>query len=196
MNIAQGRPRSWTPQIILFSIIVHAVVLYYVAVAFQVIPPLVPTTEEPRSIPTVMFQPPPPKIIPLEEPKKRPRFQQREPLTPPVQPLVQPTPLPSTVTPMTNGVPSIDVQQPIAEEPVSQLLPRYPRTAETRQIEGRVRLSVTIMPDGSVRNVRILDARPSGYFEAEAVRAVQQWRYKPSNVIRTNVVVDIDFVLH
>ncbi len=195
MNIAQGRPRSWTPQIILFSIIVHAVVLYYVAVAFNVVPPLIGPIDEPRTIPTVMFQPPPPKIVP-DEIKKRPRFQQRQPQVPPVQPVVQPTPFPPTVTAITTGQPTIDIQAPISEEPVSRLLPRYPRNAETRQIEGRVRLSVTIMPDGSVRDVRILDARPTGYFEADAVRAVQQWRYRPSGVIRTNVVVDIDFVLN
>lgn len=195
MNIAQGRPRSWTPQIILFSIIVHAVVLYYVAVAFNVVPPLISPVEEPRTIPTIIFQPPPPKIVPPEI-EKRPLFQQRRPNTPPVQPLVQPTPLPPTVTPVTNGVPSLDVQAPILEEPVSRLLPRYPRSAEARQIDGRVRLSVTIMPDGSVRDVRVLDARPTGYFEADAVRAVQQWRYRSSGVIRTNVIVDIDFVLN
>lgn len=195
MNIAQGRPRSWTPQIILFSLIFHAVVLYYVAVAFNVVPPLMSPIEEPRTIPTVMFQPPPPVIVPIEV-EKRPRFQQRNPQTPPVQPLVQPTPLQPTVTPLTNGVPSLDVQAPILEEPVSRLLPIYPRNAQARQIEGRVRLTVTIMPDGTVRDVRVLDARPTGYFEADAVRAVQQWRYRPSGVIRTNVIVDIDFVLN
>lgn len=195
MNLAQGRPRTWTPQIILFSLIFHAVVLYYVAVAFNVVPPLIPQTEEPRPIPTVFYRPPPPDIIPPEI-EKRPRFQQRQPQTPPIQPLVQPTPLLPTVAPVTNGVPSLDVQAPILEEPVSRLLPRYPRSAETRQIEGRVRLTVTIMPDGTVRDVRVLDARPTGYFEADAVRAVQQWRYRPSGVIRTNVIVDIDFVLN
>jgi protein TonB len=195
MNIAQGRPRTWAPQIILFSLIFHAVVLYYVAVAFNVVPPLMSPVEEPRTIPTVMFQPPPPVIVPTEV-EKRPRFQQRNPQTPPVQPLVQPTPLQPTVTPLTNGVPSLDVQAPILEEPVSRLLPIYPRNAQARQIEGRVRLTVTIMPDGTVRDVRVLDARPTGYFEADAVRAVQQWRYRPSGVIRTNVIVDIDFVLN
>ena len=87
------------------------------------------------------------------------------------------------------------MREPIQEQPVSQLLPRYPSAAQAREIEGRVRLTITIMPDGSVRDVRVMSARPQGYFESEAVRAVQQWRYKPSNVIRTNVVVDIDFVL-
>lgn len=193
MNVAHARPRIWTPQIIAISVLVHVAVLYYVAVAFNIVPPPVPPVEE-RTIQTVRWTPPPPPPSTPDPVVTRPLFQQRLPQTPPAQPTVT-SPLPAVVTPVTTGPASIDVREPIAEQPVSHLLPRYPRAAETRQIEGRVRLSVTIMPDGSVRDVRVLSASPQGYFEAEAMRAVQQWRYKPSNVIRTNVIVDIDFVL-
>lgn len=193
MNVAQARPRIWTPQVIIISVLVHAAVLYYIAVAFNVVPPPVapqdPPTIEVFRLPTL---PPPTPIEPVET---RPRFQQRVPAPSPVQPLVQPTPLPPIASPVTTGPASLDVREPIQEQPVSQLLPRYPSAAQAREIEGRVRLTITIMPDGSVRDVRVMSARPQGYFESEAVRAVQQWRYKPSNVIRTNVVVDIDFVL-
>lgn len=193
MNVAQARPHTWTPQVILFSILVHAAVLYYVAVAFNIVPPIMPP-DEPPVIRTVMVQPPPPTTPDPEPVKERPRYQQRVPRTN-VQPLVQPTPLPPVVNPVTTGPASLDVREPIQEQPVSQLLPRYPSAAQAREIEGRVRLTITIMPDGSVRDVRVMSARPQGYFEAEAVRAVLQWRYKPSNIIRTNVIVDIDFVL-
>lgn len=194
MNVAQARPRIWTPQVIVFSILVHAAVLYYVAVAFNIVPPITPP-DEPPVIRTVMVQPPPPPPPETDPIEKRPLFQQRPPLAPPVQSPVQPTPLPPIAAPVTTGPASLDVREPIQEQPVSQLLPRYPSAAQAREIEGRVRLTITIMPDGSVRDVRVMSARPQGYFESEAVRAVQQWRYKPSNVIRTNVVVDIDFVL-
>jgi protein TonB len=141
-----------------------------------------------------MVQPPPPPPPESEPIEKRPLFQQRPPRNPPVQPPIQ-SPLPAIIAPVTTGPASLDVREPIQEQPVSQLLPRYPSAAQAREIEGRVRLTITIMPDGSVRDVRVMSARPQGYFESEAVRAVQQWRYKPSNVIRTNVIVDIDFVL-
>ena len=194
MNVAQTRPRIWTPQVVLFSIIVHAAVLYYVAVAFNIVPPVTELRDPPPTIVTRLPPPPPPPDTP-DPIEKRPVFQQRLPQTPPVQPLVQPTPLQPTINPVTTGPASIDVREAIPEQPVSHLLPRYPRLAEVREVEGRVRLTITIMPDGSVRDVRILSASPQGYFEAEAWRAVQQWRYKPSSVIRTNVIVDIDFVL-
>ncbi len=194
MNVAQGRPRTWTPQIILFSIVLHAVVLYYVAVAFKVVPPIV-GPDEPPTFETIVLPPPvPPKIVEPEkiEPRIRPRLPETSPVTPTVEPIRFP-PQPPAVSTANAG--TLVLNQPIDELPVVQGLPRYPRIAQDRQIEGKVRLSITIMPDGSVRDVRVIGARPNGYFEAEALRAVQGWRYKPSNVIRQNVIVDIDFVL-
>lgn len=195
MNVAQERARTWTPQIILFSIVLHAAILYYVAVAFKVVPPPV----EIESAPTIELYDPPPPPPPLIEPEKiveQPRFVPRQPDAPPVQPVVPPLPFPpQPATDSTADASTIVLNQPIPEQPIVQGLPRYPRIAQDRQVEGKVVLSITIMPDGSVRDVRVISARPNGYFEAEALRAVQGWRYKPSKHIRQNVIVDIDFVL-
>jgi periplasmic protein TonB len=195
MNVAQERPRTWTPQIILFSIVLHAAILYYVAVAFKVVPGPV----EIENAPTIELYDPPPPPPPLIEPEKiveQPRFVPRQPDAPPVQPVVPPLPFPpQPATESTADANTVVLNQPIPEQPVVQGLPRYPRVAQDRQVEGKVVLSITIMPDGSVRDVRVISARPNGYFEAEALRAVQGWRYKPSKLIRQNVIVDIDFVL-
>lgn len=190
----EARPRSWTPQIVAFSLLLHVVVLYYVAVAFQVVPPIMRIQDDPPVVEAVRFDPPPPVI---EEPVKvEPRVRPRQPLPVPVTPQVDPIRLPpQPPAESTANAGTMVLNQPIQEQPIVQGLPRYPRVAEQRQIEGKVQLSITIMPDGSVRDVRVVGAKPSGYFEAEAVRAVQTWRYKPSNVIRQNVIVDIDFVL-
>jgi protein TonB len=192
MDVA--RPRSWRPLIILFSIVLHAVVIYFVAVAFEIVPvPDVPF--EPPTIRTVRFDPKPPELPPDTVVKKQPRFKQRVTAPPPVDVAVQPSPLPPVVTPVAQGPAAIDVRQPIPEQPIAQPLPKYPTIAETRGIEGRVVMSITIMPDGSVRDVRVVNAHPRGYFEDAAVRAVQRWRYRPSGVIRTNVIVHMDFEL-
>ncbi len=195
MNIA-GRPsRSWSPQIIVISVLLHAVVLYAIAVAFHVVPPPL-MADEPRTIPLLNYTPPPvtPEVETVDVP--RPTFPQRLPQTPPVPPTVAPSPLPPVVGPATIGTPTtFDVRQPILEEPVSRAPIPYPRVAEERQIEGKVLLSVTIMPDGSVRDVRVVSARPAGYFEEAAIRSVSSWRYRKSLIIRTNVIVEIDFVL-
>ncbi|NOT41990.1 MAG: TonB family protein [Alphaproteobacteria bacterium] len=194
MNIAQTRPRIWTPQVIVLSIIVHALVLYYTIVAFNIVPIPGPATHEPPTFETVILPPKPPVVI---EPERiEPRIRPRQPIASPVTPTVEPlrlTPQPPAESTANAG--TLVLNQPIEELPVVQGLPHYPRIAQDRQVEGKVRLSITIMPDGSVRDVRVVNARPNGYFEGEAVRAVQGWRYKPSNVIRQNVIVDIDFVL-
>jgi protein TonB len=87
------------------------------------------------------------------------------------------------------------VAQPIPEQPTVRTAIHYPGFAEQQQIEGKVTLSITIMPDGSVRDVRVVNAAPRGVFEDSAMQSVSRWRYKPSGVIRTNVIVQIDFVL-
>lgn len=195
MNIVQARPRSWTPHIILFSIVLHAVIIYYVAVAFQIVPMPAPTFEPP-TFETVRLTPEPPKFEPEKIEKREPRFRPRDPVVPPIRQEVQTLPLtPQPPAVSTANADVIKVDAPIAEEPVSQALPRYPQMALERGIEGRVVMSITIMPDGSVRDVRVVSARPQGYFESTAVRAVQTWRYKPSRVTRYNVIVHMDFEL-
>jgi TonB family protein len=191
----EARPRTWTPQIVAFSLLLHVAVLYYVAVAFQVVPPIMQPDNDPPVVEAVRFDPPPPPVI-EELVKVEPRVRPRQPLPSPVAPPVDPIRLPpQPPAESTANAGTMVLNQPIQEQPIVQGLPRYPRAAERLQIEGKVRLSITIMPDGSVRDVRVIGAKPAGYFEAEALRAVQAWRYKPSNVIRQNVIVDIDFVL-
>jgi protein TonB len=192
----ETRPRTWTPQIIAFSLLLHVAVLYYVAVAFQVVPPPSDLIDEPPTITVQPLPPPPPPVTPEVDPPPQPRVVPRQPAAPPVPTQVPPIPLPpQQPTESTANADTLVLNRTIPEQPVVQALPRYPSNAEDRQIEGRVRLSITIMPDGSVRDVQVLGASPPGYFETEAVRAVQRWRYKPSNVTRTNVIVDINFVL-
>lgn len=196
MNVAQARPRLWSPQVILFAVVLHVAVLYYVAVAFKVVPPPEPLAFEPPTIQAVRLPPKPPEVQPETRIEKTPRFVPRRPDTPPVVPMVPPLPLPPQ--PPAESTANADVlvlNQPIQEQPVSQALPRYPQGAEERGVEGRVILSITIMPDGSVRDVRVVSANPQGYFENAALRSVQTWRYRPSNVVRTNVIVHMDFQL-
>jgi protein TonB len=109
---------------------------------------------------------------------------------------VEPTPMPPVVNGSTDGPPTLEIGQPIMEQPATRFPIRYPRSAEAAQIEGRVVLSVTILPDGSVTNVRIIRANPPGIFEGSAIQSVSLWKYRPSGVVRTNVIIEIDYVLN
>lgn len=67
-------------------------------------------------------------------------------------------------------------QEPIA---VVRIPPFYPVRAETRGIEGWVRVRFTISPNGSVQDARVVAAEPEGEFEESALTAIERWRYSP-----------------
>jgi protein TonB len=57
--------------------------------------------------------------------------------------------------------------------------PVYPQEALSRGISGWVDLEFTVTPDGSVANVVVLAAEPSGVFEQAARSALARSRYSP-----------------
>ena len=56
--------------------------------------------------------------------------------------------------------------------------PVYPEAARAEGIEGWVRLRYDISIDGRVENLRVLASSPPGVFDAAALAAVAQWRYR------------------
>lgn len=63
--------------------------------------------------------------------------------------------------------------------PIKRVAPDFPRSALMNGISGVVKVAGTIGPDGSVTEVHVVDARPAGMFDAAALRAVKQWKFKP-----------------
>ena len=195
MNVAQPRSSTWSPHVVLFAIVLHAVVFYFVAVSFRILPPPEELLEPP-TFQTVTLPPTPPILEPETILEKPPRFRPHDPIPSPHQVDVPPIPFPpQPPVESTADAGVISLDRTIEEQPIVQRLPKYPVAAQERGIEGRVIMSITIMPDGSVRDVRVVSAQPRGTFESTAVRAVQTWRYRPSNVTRTNVIVHMDFEL-
>ena len=64
--------------------------------------------------------------------------------------------------------------------------PLYPGIAKTMNLRGSVQLEVTVKPDGSVKDVRVIGGHP--LLAGAAVRSVKQWRYEPSGRETTEVV--------
>jgi TonB family protein len=56
---------------------------------------------------------------------------------------------------------------------------QYPTRALQTSIEGWVEIAYTVAPDGSVTNVKVVNATPPKMFEASATRAVSRLRYQP-----------------
>ena len=57
--------------------------------------------------------------------------------------------------------------------------PDYPRRALELGIEGFVIVKFMVTKLGTVENVQVIQAEPSGYFERAAVKAAQRFKYKP-----------------
>lgn len=84
--------------------------------------------------------------------------------------------------------------------PVVQVSPRYPIDAAQNGKEGYVVVGFDITADGTVSNVRVLDANPKRVFDKAALSAVQNWKYKPKfdsgkAVPQLNQQVQLDFKL-
>jgi len=87
----------------------------------------------------------------------------------------------------------IEQAQPANLEPVTQnpvvaigtlkrthyVPPKYPRSAQRRNVEGWVDLLFTVSPGGQVSEIEVVDADPATTFNDAAVEAVEQWQFEP-----------------
>jgi TonB family protein len=56
--------------------------------------------------------------------------------------------------------------------------PVMPQVAIDSRIEGFVEIAFTIATDGTVKDLKVIDARPLWIFEEAALAAVSQWTYR------------------
>lgn len=63
--------------------------------------------------------------------------------------------------------------------PIVKVAPIYPRRALSRGIEGYVIVEFTVTKLGTTRDVRVIEAKPSGIFDRAAVQAASKFKYKP-----------------
>lgn len=57
--------------------------------------------------------------------------------------------------------------------------PAYPRSAQRRNISGWVDIAFTVLADGNVADIEIVNSLPSTVFNDSAQSAVEQWRFEP-----------------
>ena len=67
-----------------------------------------------------------------------------------------------------------------APRAMNQTLPRYPRRARQRNIEGWVKVRFLVDKEGRVRNLRILKESPSGVFYKTVMETAPRWRFSPA----------------
>ena len=73
------------------------------------------------------------------------------------------------------------IQQALDGGAVARIMvaPQYPPEALRDGIEGHVEVEFTVLPDGSVTDVIVINAEPRGIFERQARRAVMNWQFIP-----------------
>src|SRR5512135_2103652 len=76
---------------------------------------------------------------------------------------------------------------------MSRPMPAYPVNAlRDGNNRGRVVLGYSVAADGTVQDIKVLDAFPVQVFTRSAINAVQKWRYMPGAT--DNRMVEFDFV--
>jgi TonB family protein len=62
---------------------------------------------------------------------------------------------------------------------VKSVKPVYPDKANLNKVQGWVELDFTVAENGEVKDIAVHATSPPGVFEAAAIKALSQWRYKP-----------------
>jgi len=101
-----------------------------------------------------------------------------------------------------NGV-NAEMSSPRENNDVIALLkvePDYPRRAAREGIEGWVKLEFTVLEDGTVADVKVLQSSPNRVFDRSAIRALLRWKFKPRIVngkaVKQRAVQVIEFKLN
>ena len=83
--------------------------------------------------------------------------------------------------------------------PVVVIRPMYPREAAISGIQGWVKVEFIITESGTVKDPRVIDAKPPRVFNREAIRAILKWKFKPRVVdgiaVERRATQVIDFTL-
>jgi len=83
-------------------------------------------------------------------------------------------------------------------EPVKSLIriePRYPKFAIENNISGHITSELIINEIGEVVDVKIIESVPVGIFDAEGIRVLKKWKYKPAELNKLKVMQKMTLTL-
>ncbi len=75
----------------------------------------------------------------------------------------------------------------VARKIISEVKPAYPATLKNLHIEGLVRLTVTVLPNGNVAKINVRGGNP--ILVENALKAVKDWKYAPGSAQTEEEVV-------
>jgi periplasmic protein TonB len=81
-------------------------------------------------------------------------------------------------------------QAEIKRKAKAKVDPRYPPLARQMKLSGKVKIEVTVTPDGRVKDTHIIGGNP--VLVNAALDAIRMWRYEPA-LKETVETIEIDF---
>jgi TonB family protein len=96
-------------------------------------------------------------------------------------------------TGLSSASPVLHAQQDAPRKSKKVVPPLYPPLARQLRIQGTVRVTVVVAPDGKVKTAHALGGHPLLIPPAE--EAAKRWEFEPANK-ETSQVLDIEFTLN
>ena len=160
-------------------------------------PPLPPP---PVDLAEVMLLPPPPPA-PIAEPPREVAEAPPERRPPPQQSARQTAaPQPVRLNAALQGMESFTLEgrttPPEAVDAARNRRPNYPEASRRRGEQGVVRVELLVDPSGRVVNVRVLESSGFSALDAEAVKTVRDWRFRPAQRAGVPVAGSITTAVH
>jgi TonB family protein len=79
-----------------------------------------------------------------------------------------------------------DSDSEIVRRAKTKVQPAYPDLARKMNITGTVKVQVTVSPNGTVKDAKVVGGHP--VLASAALEAVKKWRFEPASVESTGVV--------
>jgi TonB family protein len=85
----------------------------------------------------------------------------------------------------------------VRPKPLEEIEFPYPILAEAQNIRGKVKIQVLISETGTVKDAKVLEALPAGYFEESTVKTFQKVKFSPGQknqqLVKSRMVYEIDY---
>lgn len=79
---------------------------------------------------------------------------------------------------------------PVNRKVKTQITPAYPDLAKRMNVHGKVKLQVTVAPDGSVKSIHVIGGHP--ILATASQDAVRNWKFEPWPK-ETTQIVEVNF---
>ena len=88
----------------------------------------------------------------------------------------------SASVPTQTGIPDPEISPPYYKQPGSgNALPKYPRLARRRGLEGRLMLRGFVSPEGKIETIKVIETSGHLLLDQAAKNAVKLWKFEPAH---------------